>query len=219
MKLKIVLSGLLLIAATNLFAQQSFPFDKEVREYKHQDSLNFPKPDGILFIGASSIRFWTDLDQRFPDAPIVRRGLGGSELRQWDAYYLPYVVFPYHPRKIFLYAGENDIAAGRSAQQVFDDFVTFYKTVKEKLPDTKIYFLSMKYSPVRAKFSDVITEANQKIKDYIGSTSDAKYVDVTTVLYKPQTMQSDSSLFRPDFLHLTPKGYDKWQAALKPYVN
>jgi hypothetical protein len=219
MKLRILLSGLLFIMATHLYAQQAFPFESEVREFKHQDSLNFPKPDGILFIGASSIRFWTDLEQRFPGQPIVRRGLGGSELWQWVTYYMPYVVFPYHPRKIFLYAGENDIAAGRSAQQVTDDFIRFYKMIKEKLPAAKLYFMSMKYSPVRAKFSAVVAQGNQMIKDYLKYKPDAQYLDVTTVLYKPQTMQSDSSLFKADYLHLTSKGYDKWQAALQDYVK
>ncbi len=34
-----------------------------------------PAPGGILFIGSSSIRMWNDLERRFPEAPIIKRGL------------------------------------------------------------------------------------------------------------------------------------------------
>ncbi len=101
MKLKLTFLFAALIVCANLHAQTGFPFDKEVQAFKHQDSLNFPKPNGVLFIGASSIRKWDDLEQRFSGVPIIKRGVGGSELWQWAQYYMPYLVYPYHPRKIF----------------------------------------------------------------------------------------------------------------------
>ncbi|HTK22060.1 MAG TPA: hypothetical protein VL442_21225, partial [Mucilaginibacter sp.] len=115
MKLKLFLLTILSIVSLTTFAQSGFPFDNEIRDFKHQDSLSFPRPNGILFIGSSSIRKWTDLEQRFAGKPIIRRGVGGCEIWQVVKYYTPYILFPYHPRKIFIYAGENDIAAGRSA--------------------------------------------------------------------------------------------------------
>src|ERR1700742_2181997 len=119
--------------ATQVQAQKGFPFDNEIRVFKHQDSLNFPKPNGILFIGSSSIRKWTDLEQRFPNEPIVRRGVGGSELSQLVKYYTPYILFPYHPRKIFIYDGENDIAFGKTADSVFANFKTLWSMIRAKL--------------------------------------------------------------------------------------
>ena len=67
MKIKLIFLFCLLAFTRQSFAQQDFPFANEIRAFKHQDSLSFPKPDGILFIGSSSIRKWTDLEQRFPD--------------------------------------------------------------------------------------------------------------------------------------------------------
>src|SRR5476651_2039758 len=128
-------------------AQQNFPFANEIREFKHQDSLNFPAKNGILFIGSSSIRLWTDLEQRFPGKPIIRRGVGGSELWQLVDYYTPYILFPYHPRKIFIYAGENDIAGGKTADSVFTNFKVLWSMIHTQLPQANIYFLSIKPSP------------------------------------------------------------------------
>jgi hypothetical protein len=135
MKVKLILFFLLLAFARQSFAQQDFPFANEIRAFKQLDSLSFPKPDGILFIGSSSIRKWTDLEQRFSNEPIIRRGVGGCELWQIVDYYTPYILFPYHPRKIFIYAGENDIAAGKPATFVLDEFTKLYLMIKRKTAD------------------------------------------------------------------------------------
>ena len=66
MKIKLLLLVFLLVGfGAKTFAQSGFPYDNEIRDFKHQDSLNFPKPNGILFIGSSSFRLWDDLEQRF----------------------------------------------------------------------------------------------------------------------------------------------------------
>src|ERR1700749_4782349 len=152
MKLKLSLLIIALMFGAKIFAQSGFPYDNEIRDFKHQDSLNFPKPNGILFIGSSSIRKWTDLEQRFPDKPIIRRGVGGCELWQVVDYYTPFILFPYKPRKIFIYAGENDIAAGKTGKFVFEEFQKLWEVIHQKLPNTTIYFMSVKPSPSRAKF-------------------------------------------------------------------
>lgn len=219
MKIKLLglLAGILFSTAT--FAQTGFPFDNEIREYKYQDSLGMPKPGGYLFIGSSSIRKWTDLDKRFADQPIIKRGVGGSELWQWIKYYMPYVVYPYQPSKIFLYAGENDIAGGRTAQQVEADFETFWKLTRQQLPKAEIYFMSIKMSPVRAKSYNEVLLADQMIKKYLKGKPHGHYIDVNTVLFNPKTSLPDSSLFNSDYLHLNRKGYDRWEQVLKKDVH
>src|ERR1700761_5817494 len=167
MRIKIFLLLVGVLFSANVFAQKGFPFDNEIRAFKHQDSLNFPKPDGILFIGSSSIRKWTDLEQRFPNEPIIRRGVGGCELWQVVDYYTPYILFPYHPRKIFIYAGENDIAAGKSGEFVFKEFEKLWEMINKKLPDATVYFMAIKPSPSREKFFAQVEVANRLIKNYL----------------------------------------------------
>jgi hypothetical protein len=219
MKAKLILLFLSICISTQLHAQTGFPFDNEIREFKHQDSLKFPPKNAILFIGSSSIRKWTDLEQRFVKEPIIRRGVGGCELWQVVDYYTPYILFLYHPRKIFIYAGENDIAAGKSGKFVFEEFQKLWEMINKKLPDATIYFMSIKPSPSRAKFFPEVEIANKLVKNYLSNKPNSTFIDVSTVILKKNTTVSDSSLFESDLLHLNNKGYDKWQAVLEPYVK
>lgn len=219
MKTKLTFLFLFLAFTTNVFAQKGFPFDNEIRNFKHLDSLSFPKPNSILFIGSSSIRKWTDLEQRFANEPVIRRGVGGCEIWQIVDYYTPYILFPYHPRKIFIYAGENDIAAGKTAESVAVNFTTLWNMIRQKLPNAEIYFMSIKPSPSRAKYFDEVDKANNMVKTFLAGKPKTHYIDVSTAIYKAGTIVPDSSLFQSDYLHLNSKGYDKWQAVLQPYVK
>ena len=219
MKLKLTLAFITFILSARVFAQSGFPYDNEIRDFKHQDSLSFPKPNGILFIGSSSIRMWGDLEQRFAGKPIIRRGVGGCELSQLVKYYTPYILFPYHPAKIFIYAGENDLNAGESADSVLTNLKALWTMIHTNLPDAKIYFLSIKPAPSRIGIEQDELKANDMIKNYLKDKPNCLYIDVSSVIYKPGTIEPDPALFREDMLHLNPIGYDRWQKVLEPYVN
>ncbi len=219
MKIKLLLLFLLAGFSIKTFAQNGFPYDGEIRAFKHQDSLSSPKPNGILFIGSSSFRLWDDLERRFPTKPIIKRGVGGCELSNIVNFYTPYILFPYHPRKIFIYAGENDIAYGHSADSVLVSFRKLYRMIRKKLPNAQIYYLSIKPSPSRVKYQADDLRANEQVKNYIKNRRNCKYIDVNESIYKPGTTRPDSSLFKPDYLHLNSKGYDRWQKVLEPFVN
>jgi len=219
MKAKLFFFLLSLTLTLRLFAQQGFPFADEIRAFKHQDSLDFPPKNGILFIGSSSIRKWTDLERRYADKPIIRRGVGGCELGQLTDFYTPYILFPYQPRKIFIYAGENDIASGKSVQYVADEFSKLWLLISQKLPSSEIYFMSIKQGIARAKYADGVNQANALIKAYLQNKPHSFFIDMNAVIYKAGTTLPDSSLFQSDYIHLNMTGYDKWQKVLNAYVN
>jgi len=216
---KLILLFLGIALGAQVYAQKGFPFADEIRVFKHQDSISFPPKNGILFIGSSSIRLWDDLEHRFPGKPIIKRGVGGCELWQIVDYYTPYILFPYQPRKIFIYAGENDIAGGKSSAFVFDEFQKLFEMINKRLPDASVYFMSIKMSPSREKYFKEVAAANELIKNYLANKPNSAFIDVNSVIFKPYTSLPDSSLFKADYLHLNSKGYDKWQAVLEPLVN
>ncbi|RYU90322.1 hypothetical protein EWM62_12400 [Mucilaginibacter terrigena] len=219
MKLKLLLFFVLATAGITAKAQTGFPFDNEIRDYKHQDSISMPAKNGILFIGSSSIRKWTDLEKRFSDKPIIRRGVGGCTIEQLVDYFTPYIMYPYHPRKIFIYAGDNDIAAGKTGKFTAREFYKLWAMIRQNLPGAEVYFMAIKLSPSRAKFFPEFKKANALIRDFIKTRKNAHYVDVSSALLNPATHQSDPSLFESDMLHLNSKGYDKWQAVLQPFLK
>lgn len=222
MKIKLTLLFLSLLFNANVYSQKRFPFDDEIRAFKKADSLIFPPKNGILFIGSSSIRKWTDLELRFAGRSIIRRGVGGSELWQLVSYYTPYIMFPYHPSKIFIYDGENDIAiSGKNAEFVLQQLQQLLDMIKDQLPHAKVYYMSIKPCPGRAKNYAEIAKANNLIKIYLSKKPKRKYnyIDLTSVIQNNTTGLPDSSLFERDYIHLNSKGYDRWQKVLAPYLN
>src|SRR6185312_14197633 len=54
-------------------------WEKDIAAFEARDKTNPPPANGILFIGSSTIRFWTTLATDFPGQPVINRGFGGSE--------------------------------------------------------------------------------------------------------------------------------------------
>ncbi|HEX7631381.1 MAG TPA: hypothetical protein VF388_04550, partial [Lacunisphaera sp.] len=81
----------------------------DIDKFTAADAAHPPAHHAVVFVGSSSIRFWTTLAEDFPGVPTINRGFGGSEMAD-SAFYADRIVIPYQPRLVVVYAGENDIA-------------------------------------------------------------------------------------------------------------
>ena len=144
----LLLAGLL---STDLQAQGNIPFWKEVQALKQKDSLAFPAPGQTLFIGSSSFTMWKDAQDYFPRHKILNRAFGGSTLLDMIRFRYD-VVFPYQPKQIVLYCGENDFASSDTVTvtMVMERFRTFYSLMRAKYPLVPFLYVSMNPSPSRA---------------------------------------------------------------------
>ena len=218
MIMKMLRAFLLLVATlafTNCIAQ---PFSDEIREFKKQDSIHFPPKHAILFLGSSSFRKWEDVQKYFPGYTIINRGFGGSTIP--DAMrYLNEIVFPYEPKQVVIYEGDNDLASSDNitADSVLNRFEKLFSLIRKHLPNTAIAFVSIKPSPSREKLMPEMQEANSMIKDFLSHQKNAAFIDVYHgMLNKDGT--PDKSLFIGDELHMNDKGYHIWQRIIKPYL-
>src|SRR5690606_12325216 len=160
-----------------------------IQEYKKADSLNFPPPNGIVFIGSSSFNGWNDLESVFKDYNAINRGFGGSSLIDAN-YYAKDIIFPYQPRQIVIYSGENDIPVDTvDARMVFSQFKTFFKTIRSNMPNVHVAYVSIKPSPSREEYLPIIKESNALIKEYLSTQKNAKFIDVYS-----QMVKADGSL-------------------------
>jgi lysophospholipase L1-like esterase len=189
----------------------------EIEKLVAADASQRPAPGGVVFVGSSSIRLWTSLAQDFPGINALNRGFGGSELAD-SVFYADRIVVPYAPRTVVLYAGENDLAAGKSAETVLADFRAFRTKVHAALPMTRILFLSIKASPSRAKVLPAVKRANELIAADCATDPRCTFVDVATPLLDAQGSYRPE-LFRDDQLHLKPAGYEIWTKVLAPYLK
>jgi lysophospholipase L1-like esterase len=196
--------------------QPAHAFERDIEAFEAADRKQMPPADATLFIGSSTIRLWTTLATDFPEFPTINRGFGGSQIAD-STFYADRIVFPYHPKRIVFYAGDNDLAARKSPQQVADEFAAFVQKVRSQLPTTPIYFISIKPSLLRWKIVDKIREANRLIAQNIAADPSLHYVDVFTPMLGPDG-KPRKELFRWDGLHMVRAGYELWISILKPVL-
>jgi lysophospholipase L1-like esterase len=198
-------------------ATQPAPFEKEILAFEKSDAEHAPPNDAVLFIGSSSIQKWKTLAADFPGVEVINRGFGGSRIAD-STRYASRIVLPYHPRKIFFYAGDNDLATGHMPAQLLADFQAFVKTVRAGQPGVPIYFIAVKPSPSRAKLMDKMVESNKLIEAYSREEKGLNFVDVYTPMLGPDG-QPRPELFLPDKLHMVHAGYDIWIAKIAPLLK
>lgn len=191
-------------------------FEEEINRFEEWDSKNSFPEDAILFVGSSSIRMWKTADA-FPGVPVINRGFGGSHFSDL-LYYYDSLVLPYDPSVVVLYEGDNDVASGKTNDQVYEDYLEFMDRLTSDFPDAKFVFVPIKPSSSRWEMWPQMKEANQRIKDYINQNDQFYYADLAAPLLKPDGTPDDS-LFLDDQLHLNEKGYAKWNSAIRPVLE
>ncbi len=194
------------------------PFANEIVAFKKQDSVSFPPKNAILFVGSSSFRMWEDVNKYFPNHMIINRGFGGSSLADVIRYENE-IIFPYHPKQIVIYCGENDIAASDTitAQMVLMRFQKLFNDIRSMWPTIPVVFVSIKPSPSRWQMRDRMTEANSLSKNYLGTKKKAVFVNVwDAMLY--ESGEPKEEIFIEDKLHMNAKGYAIWQKLIEPHL-
>jgi lysophospholipase L1-like esterase len=211
----LALAGLLLAPAA-VAGQQGGPWEAAIAEFEAADRTSPPPSGEIVFVGSSSIRLW-DVQKYFPGLSIINRGFGGSQLS--DAVrYAERIVIPYKPRIVVVYAGDNDIYAGATSEQVAVHFEQFVRVVRAKLPEARIVFIGIKPSLQRWGVVERMRLANELIRGFAEHDDNIAFVDVDhAMLGWDETPRRE--LFVADGLHLTAHGYELWSALLRPLLD
>ena len=209
---------LLMLTFQGLRAQEHPRFYEEIQQFKKKDSASFPPANAILFVGSSSFTKWTDVQSWFPGYTIINRGFGGSTLPDVIRYAND-IIFPYHPRQVVIYCGENDFeeADSLTVQTVFRRFKQLFQLIRSKMPGESIVYISMKPSPSRAGRMKKQEEANKLAKDFISIQKNASFVDVFHKMLDKEGKPMPE-IFLDDSLHMNAKGYAIWQKAIRPYL-
>lgn len=212
--LSIVALVVLFISASQ--AQNKPPFYDDVQTIKKYDQMFKPPVNPVLFVGSSSIRKWDDLTQVFAKYNALNRGIGGAVVNDITRY-LNDIVFPYNPRQIVLYVGENDVVDDKvNADTVLNRTVILYKAIRAKLPTTPVIYISIKPSPSRDKFRDKVIGANALIRKFLSTEKNTVFVDIFPSMLKDGKGRTE--LYVSDMLHMNAGGYAIWQKAVKPYL-
>ena len=183
-------------------------WEKEIAALEAKDPVSAETKGGIVFVGSSSIKKWTTLAPDFPQHRVFNHGFGGSQLAD-SVYFAERIVLPYEPRFIVVYAGGNDLNAGKKPEQIFEAFRAFVEKVRAKLPQTGIAYISIAPNPKRWAQLERVKAANALIADYIKGQPSLRFIDVY-----PRMLGTDGlplpNIFVADRLHMNAEGYKLW---------
>src|SRR5690606_24418268 len=196
----------LLFAGGALFAQATDRYTETIEKFVAADRARPTEPGGVVFTGSSTITIWNSkLARDFPGINVIGRGFGGSTIPN-HLNHAARTILPHKPSLIVFYCGENDIAGGRSPQQMAADFVSLCDLIFAELPDTRILYMGMKPSPKRWNLQPKFDEGNALVADYAARAFRVAYLDI-----KAPFLGADGrprpELYANDELHLSPEGY------------
>jgi lysophospholipase L1-like esterase len=195
------------------------PFIEDIQNFKKQDSIAAPPKSAILFVGSSSFTNWKDVQSYFPMHTIINRGFGGSSLTDVIRY-ADDIIFPYQPKQIVIYCGENDIASDSTVtgKIVYELFKQLFEIIRTKTPNVPIAFISLKPSPSRWHLKEKMIDANVRIKKYLKKKSNANFINVYNAMLDANGIPI-KEIFLEDNLHMKANGYAIWQKIIEPYLK
>lgn len=183
----------------------------EIDQFMRADKASAPAPCQVLFVGSSSIVMWKTLAQDMAPLPVINRGLRGAQIADVNRWF-DQVVAAYRPRAIVFYAGENDIAVGKSVDGVLADFDMFMQRKTAAMGQTPVYFISLKPSKLLFAQLEQQRQINEAIRTRAAQRVDLHYIDVAASMLQDG---EPKELFIADNLHMNAQGYALWTQAVR----
>ena len=170
----------------------------------------------VMFFGSSSIRLWKGLEEMMSPLRVVNRGYGGATIR--DIHYNYPVIMSHYKPEAFVIFCDNDIAGNANdltTGEVLDHYRILFQRLDQDYPGTPVFFLSWKYSGLRAGLREKQRIVNHLIEEYAGISDQVTFVDVNSLLLDKDG-DVNPELFENDNLHINRDGYLLWTSVLKP---
>jgi lysophospholipase L1-like esterase len=193
-------------------------WESAIEKFEQSDKANPPRPGMVVFAGSSSFASWSTLVDDMKPLNVINRGFGGSQMSDLD-YYAKRIVNAYRPSAVVVYEGDNDLASAspKTPEMVASCFRHFVQVVRGDLPDTWIYFISIKPSKLRWNEWPKMKAANAMIQEFMRTQPHVQYIDVATPMFDAQG-NLPGDLFVADGLHPTTKCYALWTSIVKPIL-
>lgn len=192
--------------------------------YWHERASLFkllPNTKNEIILLGDSITDGCEWNEIFEDPRIKNRGIGGDTtdgvIDRLDE------VVESHPSKIFLMIGVNDLAQGKTVDQVVSNIKRIIQIIQEKTAKTKIYLEGiLRVNPDfdlnkdhTNKTAEIIS-VNNSLKQ-IEQASGNTYVDLYSLF------KTEDNKLNPDYtndgLHLMGKAYLLWKSEIEKYLR
>ncbi|MBE9463017.1 GDSL-type esterase/lipase family protein [Dyadobacter subterraneus] len=188
-------------------------YEEEVQRVEKELSRLSYQPETI-FYGSSSITLWETLYSDFADLKPVNFGFGGSTLAACVWFFDRILGQLNTANRIIIYAGDNDLGDGRHPEEALLSYRQLIGQIRNKFGNVPCYYISIKPSIQRWEIVGQIIETNRLVKLETENDDFQHYIDIFPFMLTDQKLP-DSSLFEPDGLHLSTKGYALWQEKIR----
>jgi hypothetical protein len=178
-----------------------------------------PTPGGVLLVGSSIFKRWTNAVSDLAPLPVTNRAFGGSQTSH-QLMFFDQVVPPCHPGLIVWYCGSNDIKGKRDAASILGRTEEWINRVKQMDPTTGVLLVSVIRAPQKHRDAqiDVVNAVNRGYEEIARTKEGVFYVDVNPAL-QSLTGESKVELYVKDGLHLNVEGYHQMATLLKPAIE
>jgi lysophospholipase L1-like esterase/PAS domain-containing protein len=141
---------------------------EELAAFARADREQPAAPGGVCLLGSSNIRMWNTLADDFPGVNVVNRGVNGCRLTEL-AEFAPVIAAPLEPRLVVVSAGTNDLADGRTPDDLAVDFGHLVANLRRELPEVNVAFLAISPTIKRWEQREQQAEANAAVRAAIES--------------------------------------------------
>jgi lysophospholipase L1-like esterase len=212
-----------IVFSSTLYAQENEEIEYLRQAETFADEVaqiaNIPVPiwdSGIIvFTGSSSVRLWRSAGLLSKGSPIINTGFGGSTAFGLN-YYLEDLVLRYNPKQVFIYEGDNDIAAGRETRTILEHLDTIFTRIWNQNLATEIVYIAAKPSPLRWELYKEYEALNKAIERRAKKEDRLVFADIYSPMLKKGQVRED--LFVEDRLHMNSVGYAIWAEVIRPLV-
>lgn len=170
-----------------------------------------------VFTGSSSIRLWASLSDDFPELTILNTGFGGSTYAELF-HYRHELIGQYTPDMVIIYEGDNDVTGSDTVDEIFDKAQELYSYLAQELPETKVFILAAKPSPLRWNLKPLYDALNTLFADFALENDQFTYINI----WNPMLGENGKplpSIFLPDSLHMNKAGYLIWKQTIAPFLQ
>ena len=176
----------------------------------------------VVFLGDSITAGWNGqkalFDKEYAQYKAVNFGIGGDRVQHvlWRVENGEFEGIK--PKVVVLMIGTNNSGtAENSPEQIAAGIKNIIDAIHKRSPETKVLLLAI--FPRGPNPADANRVKNEKVNAIIAKLDDGKsvhYLDIGAKFLKEDgTLTKD---IMPDFLHLSPAGYQIWADALEPHL-
>ena len=178
-----------------------------------------PAPGGVLLVGSSNFRKWTNAVTDLAPLPVTNRAFGGSQTSH-QLMFFDQVVPPCRPGLVVWYCGSNDIKGKKDATSILERTEEWISRVKQMDSAAAVLLVSVIRAPQKHRDAQVavVDAVNRGYEEIARSKEGVFYVDVNPALQSP-TGESRADLYVSDGLHLNGEGYRQMTTLLKPAIE